>query len=315
VGAKTQHERRIVLERALRDLHGSEFELRRLANLRAKHIRIILTNWRARRLKPSTLATNVSHLRTLCRWLEKPELIRVIDSIIAAEPELTRRRTATDRDRSEQGVGVDLTQILVRAFLEDPRFGCQLTLIAAFGLRALESWLFRPHLAEDSAGRVHILWGTKGGRPRVIPLPLTEEQRLVLDWARSFAATDAESMIPRGWKLQQWRRRFYRLCQRVDLTKRQSGVTPHSLRHGVLLDLYEQLTGTEAPARGGDLRDRDPAADEAARALVAAVAGHARTAVSSAYLGSAKLARSLKALRTDEDRTEYGKASDKHPEG
>ncbi|MFL6600770.1 MAG: integrase domain-containing protein [Steroidobacteraceae bacterium] len=293
VGMKTQHERRIVIERALLDLHCDEYELRKLKNLRSKHVRAIIDKWRGRGLKASTLATNISHLRTLCRWIQKPELTRVIDGIIAAEPELTRRRVATDRDRSERGSGVELGDILARAFALDPRFCCQLALIAAFGLRALESWLFRPHLAEDAAGRVHILWGTKGGRPRTLPLPMTDEQRLALDWARSFAATDAESMIPRGWKLQQWRRRFYRLCARVGLTKRATGATPHSFRHGVLLDLYKRLTGSEAPARGGDLKARDPYADEAARALVAALAGHSRLSVSSAYLGSATLSRAL----------------------
>lgn len=301
VGMKTQHERRIVIERALLDLHAAQYELRKLGNLGAKHVRVIIGTWRARGHKPSTLATNISHLRTLCRWIAKPELIRVIDSIVAAEPHLTRRSVATDRDRSERGAGVELEQVLLRAFALDPRFCCQLALIAAFGLRAQEAWLFRPHLAEDTAGRVQILWGTKGGRPRIIPLPMTDEQRLTLNWSRSFAQTDAESMIPRGWKLQQWRRRFYRYCQRVELTKAASGATPHSFRHGVLLDLYERLTGSQAPARGGDLKHHDPEADLAARALVAALAGHSRVSVSSAYLGSARLARALTTLAVGQD--------------
>lgn len=286
VGEKTQRERRFVIERALRDLHAGGFELRRLKNLRGKHVRAILGQWRARAHKSSTFATNVSHLRTLCRWVEKPELIRVLNRLLATEPHLIRRRVATDRDRSERGAGVDRTTILVRAHAVDPRFACQLALIVAFGLRAQEAWLFRPHLAVDSAGTLHILWGTKGGRPRTFPLPLTPQQRATLEWAKTFAHSSADSMIPTGWTLERWRRRFYRLCARLGLTKKLSGVTPHSLRHGVLLDLYEQLTGSAAPARGGALAAQDPGADQAARALVAELAGHSRPSVSAAYLGS-----------------------------
>lgn len=218
VGKKTQRERRYVLERALHDLHQGGLVLRRLKNLRGKHIRAILSEWRARGHKASTLATNVSHLRTLCRWVDKPELVQLLDGLIATEPHLTRRTVATDRDRSERGAGEDRTDILVRAHTLDARFACQLALIVAFGLRAQESWLFRPHLAEEGGG-IHILWGTKGGRPRTLPVPRTQEHSDTLAWAKTFAHSRADSMIPTGWRLERWRRRFYRLCGRLGLTK------------------------------------------------------------------------------------------------
>ena len=284
VGRKTQRERRVVIERALRDLHRSGFELRRLKNLQGKHIRAIVEGWRQRGHKPSTLATNVSHLRTLCRWVDKPELLENLNRLIAAEPHLTRRTVATDRDRSERGAGIDRSDVLNRARNLDPRFACQLALVVAFGLRVQEAWLFRPHMAENS-GAILILWGTKGGRPRTLPLPLTPEQSLALAWAKTFARSRADSMIPTGWTLERWRRRFYRLCRRIGLTKKLTGVTPHSFRHGVLLDLYEHLTASPAPARGGELELQDVAADRAARAIVAQHAGHARLSVSTAYLG------------------------------
>jgi site-specific recombinase XerC len=284
VGSKTRRERRIVLERALRDLHSAGFELQRLKNLQAKHIRHVIEHWQARGLQSSSLASYCSHLRVLCRWLGKPQLILVLDGYVAARPRLTRRRTATDRDRSERAVGVDFPTLLNRALSLDQRFAAQLALIAAFGLRSQEAWLFRPHLAEHGR-QVRVLWGTKGGRPRLLPLPLTPEQKAVLEWAKQFAATPAESMIPPGWSVQRWRWRYYRLCKKIGLTRRALAVTPHSLRHGVLLDLYEALTGSPAPARGGELAQTDPQADAAARQVVAENAGHSRPQVSSAYLG------------------------------
>src|SRR5690348_13286482 len=46
VGEKTKAERRIVLERALRDLVKSGMKLRRIGNLKEKHVRRVLDIWR-----------------------------------------------------------------------------------------------------------------------------------------------------------------------------------------------------------------------------------------------------------------------------
>lgn len=154
-----------MLERALKDLHRRSFELRKLKNLSAKHVHAIIAEWRARGLESSTLSTNFSHLRCLCRWVDKPELLQVIREINEAEPSLTRRRVATDRDRSEQGAGIDRAEILGAALQIDPRFCCVLALMGEFSLRMLEALLFRPHLAQDPPGCIHILWGTEC-RPR-----------------------------------------------------------------------------------------------------------------------------------------------------
>lgn len=301
VGMKTRRERRAVLERALKDLHRRGFELRKLKNLGAKHVQAIIAEWRARGLESSTLSTNFSHLRCLCRWVDKPELLQVIREINEAEPSLTRRRVATDRDRSEQGAGIDRAEILRAALQIDARFCCILALMGEFSLRMLEALLFRPHLAEDPPGCIHILWGTKGGRPRTLPLPLSPSQRAVLAWAKTFAKTSADSMVPQTWRVERYRRRVYRLCARVGLTKKKRGITSHSLRHGSLLRLYELLTAECAPARGGDLVSRDPEADLAARMLVALQAGHSRTSVTSAYLGPRRVTRSKPEDKPEEE--------------
>jgi integrase len=291
VGMKTRRERRIVIESALRDLHSAGLKLRRLKNFRAKHVYHILRSWRGRNLKASTLSTYVSHLRTLCSWIQKPQLVALIDAFIAREPQLVRRRTVADVDRSAHGAGVCSVTILQRAVELDPRFAAQLALIIVFGLRSEEAWLFRPHLALRCDGTVQVLWGTKGGRPRVLPIELSEAHHAVLVWARTFAQTRSESMIPRGWTVQRWRRRYYRLCAKVGLTRRQCGVTPHAFRHGMLLDLYTWLTGVPASVRGGTLAIDDPAADRAARIIVSNVAGHAEVHITSAYLGGMRAHR------------------------
>jgi hypothetical protein len=284
VGKKTQRERRVVIERMLNDLWEEGLQLRRLRNFRQKHLVKALETWRARALKPSTLSSYVSHLRAFCLWLGKTHLVRTLDQYVAENPQVVRRRTVTDTDRSARAAGVDIKTLFQRAYALDPRFACQLALVAVFGLRSQEAWLFRPHQAV--AGRfLHIAYGTKGGRPRTLSTPISTLQQHIIDWAKTFAATPAESMIPRDCTLPQWRRHYYYLCEKVGLTRRASGATAHSFRHEVLLDLYEWITGVAPPARGGNLVDRDPYADRAARSIVAAHAGHAELHISSAYLG------------------------------
>lgn len=288
---KTRRERRIVIESALRELHAGGMKLRRLKNFRAKHVRYIIRAWQARSLRPSTLSTYISHLRTLCLWLDKPQLVSLIDDYVAAQPDIVRRRTVAQEDRSERGLKVSVREVMQAALALDPRFAAQLALIIAFGLRSEEAWLFRPHLALRSDGSLQVLWGTKGGRPRILPLALAQAHLAVLAWAGTFAQTRSESMIPRGWTVQRWRRRYYRLCAKIGLTRGQRGVTPHSFRHGVLLDLYEWLTGVPAAARGGTLARDNPAADRAAREIVSAVAGHAEIHITSTYLGGLRAGR------------------------
>jgi integrase len=102
-------------------------------------------------------------------------------------------------------------------------------------------------------------------------------------------------MIPRGVaRMEEWSREFYRLCRQIGLTKNQLGVTPHSLRHGVLLDLYEHLAGIPAPVRGGTDAPVQPHKEREVRTIVAEFAGHSRPQVSSAYLGSRRQRRSAK---------------------
>ena len=91
--------------------------------------------------------------------------------------------------------------------------------------------------------------------------------------------------------LEDWLREFYRLNRQIGLTKNQLGSTAHSLRHGFLLDLYQELAGVSAPVRS-DADTSSLARDRAVRKVLAECAGHSRPQVSSAYLGSRRNMRS-----------------------
>jgi integrase len=288
ISAKTRKDRRLVMTHMLVDMYRRGYQLCHVDNFKVKHAVSILEHWTAQGLASSTMATYVSHLRTFVVWIGKRELLAAIDRYCAEHPGQTRRRAATDVDKSERGVGVEFVDIYRRAIeVGNLYFSCQLLLIAAFGLRVREAWLFRPHLAVDADGRVSVGWGTKGGRPRKLPMPLTQTQRLALDRAQALVPDRCGSMVPPGYaRLEEWSREFYRLCREIGLTKDQLGITPHSLRHGFLLDLFQQLAGVEPPVRTDDDALPSAARDRAVRKVIAECAGHSRPQVSSAYLGS-----------------------------
>lgn len=290
VSGKTRRERRVVMKRMLIDLFKGGFELRHLSNFKGKHAIAILSHWMEIGLASSTMATYVSHLRVFVRWLGKPELVSAIDQYCDDRPGIVRRRTATDSDKSESGAGVDFVEIhrLAEA-TGDPHFTCQLLLMRVFGLRAREAARFRPHQAITASGHVKVNEGTKGGRPRELVMPLNELQLFALEQAKALVTNPAGSMIPAQYvRAEQWSRRFYRLCEEIGLTKKKLGVTPHSLRHGAFLTLYEELTGVPAPVRRTVDVVINADVDRDAREIVAQGAGHGRLQASAAYLGSSR---------------------------
>ena len=84
-------------------------------------------------------------------------------------------------------------------------------------------------------------------------------------------------------------RRFDYVMKKFGITKKQLGVTAHGLRHEVLIDQFERLTGQAAPVRGGIKLPTE--IDKPARQEVAELAGHARKRASSAYLGQSVVMR------------------------
>lgn len=288
VSDKTRKDRGLVMTQMLDDLYRGGHQLHHLRNFRGRHVRAILSHWAEQGLASSTTATYVSHLRTFVGWVNKPTLLSIVDQFCADHPGFTHRRSATITDKSERGANVNFEEIYRRATATgNEYFVSQLLLIAAFGLRARDAWSFRPHLSVGPLGGIEVNKGTKGGRPRKLPAALTPAQQYALERARALVPHEHGSMIPPQFaRMKEWSGEFYRLCRRIGLTKDQLGVTPHSLRHGVLLDLYERLAGVPAPVRGGDAPPDSPDREREARKIVAEAAGHSRPQVSSAYLGS-----------------------------
>ena len=131
-----------------------------------------------------------------------------------------------------------------------------------------------------------MLFRSKGGRPRDVPITRPEQWELL---ARVQQAVAPGQFVGDAAKTAtQNRRRFYHVMSRLGVTKRQLGVVPHGLRHERANDEYEAATGHPSPVRGG--HDVSNVTSATGRHRIARLLGHGRPRISSYYIGA--LARS-----------------------
>ncbi|WP_240057155.1 integrase domain-containing protein [Paraburkholderia azotifigens] len=160
----------------------------------------------------------------------------------------------------------------------------QVELQATFGLRAQESMLLRPLQCLRVSGHLHVTDGTKGGRPRVVPIDAEWQYDLLILAAR-LANPRTGSMIPDPWSLRKWYSRFYDVLLKEGITHGARGVTVHGLRRAYLQRMYEQVTGVPAPIERPDHRP-DPQLHRAAMQRLVEAAGHSVAAKAPAYIST-----------------------------
>jgi integrase len=302
VSAKTQSERASALFRCFRDLHALGFKIRNPYRLGGRHVAALLADWtadqpRARRatLSAATVQTELSHLRTFAGWIGKPGLVRPAESYVPAPARVTRRYAAT-ADRSWSARTADPDGLIETIAREDAWVGAELRLARAFGLRVKEAVMLQPRLAERSATGAPVIagstgeWlevarGTKGGRPRLVPID-SPAKRAALDAAKALLAADAQPLADPARTLKQNLDRLHNVLKKFGVTRRALGVTAHGLRHGYAAERYEALAGVPAPVRAGPAPTA--AADRLARLQVAEELGHGRRQITNAYLGSTR---------------------------
>lgn len=281
VSFRTREKKFDVVVAAFRKLRQLGFKVQDCHSLRGAHITALVKLWERQDLSASTIAGRLSVLRTFARQIGKAGLVMPT----AMYTNRAHRSTINTTDKSWPAHGVDIAAKIeeVRAF--NPRVGVMLDLQACFGLRAGESVQFRPHAADAYGGKIIcVRWGTKGGRERFEPVE-TAEQRRVLDLAKSFAADLNASVSDPNLSLKSARGLYWRTVARFGITKRALGVTSHGLRHGYACDKYKQLTGQDAPVRGGGEVPED--LHRFAEDQIARDCGHSRSAIVKAYIGKA----------------------------
>lgn len=296
VSFKTRQERANFLRRFYRDLkHKAGFAtLPDPRNLGQRHIQAMVTLWQQESLAPATIQTYFSFLRALAQWLGKPGLVRKPHHYGLQRNDYERHEAA-ESDRSWSARQVDIDGLIEKIVAYDPHVGAALRLMRALGIRRKEAIMFRPHqcvVPFEATGfpperrkaewYVRIRAGSKGGRQRFIALD-TPQRLAAIDHARHIAATRDGHIGNPALDLKQAMRRFDYVMEKFGITKKQLGVTAHGLRHEVLINQFEALTGVAAPVRGG--KKPADAIDRIARQAVAELAGHGRKRASTAYLG------------------------------
>ena len=303
VSSKTIYERERFLFQFFHELYRETKYVRLDPRcLSGRHVEAMLDVWVQRGLSCGTIQSYLSMLRVFVTWIGKNAgMVRPLEVYVGGASPIARRRQAADHDHSWTTGGVDFAE--VRARIEEicPYVAVQLEFERCFGLRAKEARCLRPHEAavprdaarprdvSPSSSATHYLrltTGTKGGRPRDVPIE-TGEQWDLLRRAQRLVGPGQHLGRP-GFSLAANTSHYYRVLAKVGITKKTTGVTGHGLRHEFANDGYHKLSGVDSPARGGAAPDRP--LDREARLAVSRLLGHNRPQITSCYLGSPRVA-------------------------
>lgn len=278
----TQRERAKILLQGFKYLHLAEMSLRKPENFAIRHARVLIAHWEKQKLAAATLQLRFSVFSTFCIWIGKKGMLGNLGDYLS-DPAIAKRSYVAKEDKSWSAKGIDIQSKLADVAQIDPRLAITLKLMYAFGLRILEAIMLHP-IHADQGAFLAVNWGTKGGRPRVVPIEHSW-QREILEEAKAYANMSTGSLIPANYKRYSWIKRAYVVFAKCGISRR-NGITPHGLRHEHANNIYEAMTGIKSPVRGGQA-PVDKLLDNSARLIVAETLGHSRKQISGAYLGSA----------------------------
>ena len=206
-----------------------------------------MKRWEAAGLSARPCKSAFSHLKVLYGWLGKASMLRAGASYLD-DPEAVSAALRGRLRSSWTAQGVDPLDKIAEIAEDDPDVARVLRLQQAFGLRVQEASLLNPARDVLEPDCLRVVAGTKGGRPRAVPIE-TEAQRALLREAEKQARRTGHSMIPPQYDLKQWLTRCYTVLARHGVTCKH-GLVTHGLRHQYANDRYEELTGEPSPVRG-----------------------------------------------------------------
>ncbi|MDN7934557.1 integrase domain-containing protein [Burkholderia metallica] len=279
---KTQEYRATAICKAFVELREGGFALQTPWSLKTKHVEYLVDRWMNEGQSGGTIENKLTYLRALAQWLGKANLVGTLGDYVDRRAAGLERSYVATEDKSWVANGVDAVAKIEEIAQTCPYTAVQLKLQAAFGLRVEESFMLRPLEAVRDPHNLAVTRGTKGGRPREVPI---ERKIEILEEAARLSNGVTGSTIPAGRSLKQWRDWYYYVLAKHGVTKGGIGVTSHGLRHEYLQTLYEQVAEVPAPIKGSSARP-DRAAHEDAKRRVVEAAGHSRPSKANAYLST-----------------------------
>lgn len=284
ISFQTIRERSKILLQGFKYLHEEGgMSLRKPENFAVRHARVLIAHWEQQKLSAATLQLRFSVFNTFCSWIGKRGMLGDIKQYLS-DPAVAKRTYVAKEDKSWTSKGIDVIAKLAEVRLIDPRLAIVFMLMYVFGLRVREAATLHP-IAADLGNTLAVNWGTKGKRPRIVPIE--PWQRAVLDEAKTFVNKSTGSLIPDTYTRDSWIKRAYIIAKRCGIS-REHGITLHGLRHERANDIYEAMTGVKSPVRGGGPVDKQ--IDDNARLVVAEHLGHSRKQIAGAYLGGVQRA-------------------------
>lgn len=260
-----------------------KFGLEDPANLKPKHIEALVEHWLKKELSPSTIENNLSLLRLFCTWVNKKGMVKAMADYAPG----VRRTYAAQVDRSPQANGIDFWKLWDLVYEKDQNVAMQLLLVMGFGARRKEAVMFMP-LVRDKGGYVELVAGTKGGKPRTVPID-SDLKRQVMAALKNFVIKKhrhAKAHIgDPNCTLEQNLKRYSYVLGTCGMTKKELGFTGHSFRQEYLNDELERR-GLIPTIRGGDGKAATKLETDIAYLQVSEQAGHGRKSVMPAYAGA-----------------------------
>jgi len=258
-------------------------------NFGGKHLEALCKNWYfERKLAPKTIRDYFSVFRIYCGWLKKAGMANNIHQYLPEVPKNKLKVTFVAKEsKSLAHKGVDIAQKIKAAKELDVRFGLILTCMHLFGLRIKDALYFKPTIA-DYGTYVKIFPNeSKGSRPRNIDV-LGPHARALLDEVKSkIGAKECLGWVDesgRPYALKKNRAKYYRLMKKIGMTKKESGVTGHSIRAEFAENLAMQLG--LLPGTLGGTTDQLPKEEvDLIRARVSENLGHSRLSITGNYYG------------------------------
>lgn len=267
----TQQARHDILMSAVGDLHQLNYANLKIENIKLKHVKALIEDWKIQDISNATMKNRLAHLRWLVAKLGKPNTIPRTNKELGIE-----NRTYVDNEKNKAW---ELTDEHLNK-ISSERVRLSLKLERWFGMRKEESLKFRPSYADKADYLLMQGSWCKNGRPREIPIT-TDKQRRILADCHKVAGNG--SMIPDQKSYAQHLSSFEKYCGRAGIRN------VHGLRHKYAQVWYELETGWKCPKNGGmsskDMTDKQKRIDFKARMKISHALGHGREQITAVYLG------------------------------
>lgn len=148
---------------ALNELQRMGYKFTSLDSLQRRHIKALGTKWAKDGYSPSTIQNDLSMLRLLFQWIDKPEIMGESAEFVPSKKFVTRT-THAQYDHSWTAAGVAADRLIGLVSQYDRHVGIQLRLCHAFYLRRQEAVMFKTHQLDRTASTVQCVARCKRAR-------------------------------------------------------------------------------------------------------------------------------------------------------